>query len=228
MRYHITQSGLPAECHATVRACPLGGDHYEDKVEALQAAVHLALKPVVVQEKDVFDRMSEASNTRKSDVIDRLSKDRDYRVRQAIANNPNTDWVTLSNMVAGETNKEVLFSLAGAENLSYRDLNVLSFSEDADVRAAIAGRSDLSDANQATAYRDRASKVRVAYARNRNVDSSHLFVLALDESPDVRLAVARNPATPVYLLKKLMGTEEPSTKIRLNARTTLHSLGKRR
>lgn len=223
MRYHITKNGLPAECHATVRACPLDGDHYDDKVEALQAAVHLALEPVIVQDQDVFDRITEAIRAKDTATIDRLRKDADYRVRQAIARNPDTDWVTISNMIASETNKEVLTALAEAHNLSGRDAADFFYSKEVEIRAAVAGRSDLSAVSKSAGFRDRSPKVRAAYARGRNADPLHLFILSNDESSDVRLAVARNLSTPGYILETLMSKDEKNNKIRMNARVTLHN-----
>lgn len=37
-RYHLNKDGLPAICKAHSRPCPIGGDHYDSKSEALQAA----------------------------------------------------------------------------------------------------------------------------------------------------------------------------------------------
>lgn len=39
VKYHITKSGKAAECGATVRVCPLGGEHYDSMREAALAAV---------------------------------------------------------------------------------------------------------------------------------------------------------------------------------------------
>lgn len=37
-KFHVTKSGKAAECGATKRACPLGGEHYDSMREAAQAA----------------------------------------------------------------------------------------------------------------------------------------------------------------------------------------------
>lgn len=37
-KYHINKEGLPAVCRASKNPCPMGGEHYESKLDALAAA----------------------------------------------------------------------------------------------------------------------------------------------------------------------------------------------
>ena len=37
-RYHLNGKGEPAECHAVMKPCPLGGDHYDSQQAAAEAA----------------------------------------------------------------------------------------------------------------------------------------------------------------------------------------------
>ena len=37
-RYHINSAGKSAQCHADLRGCPLGGDHYDSEEDAAMAS----------------------------------------------------------------------------------------------------------------------------------------------------------------------------------------------
>lgn len=62
-KYHVSSSGKAAICTATVRACPLGGQHF-DSLEQAQFAADLkskgqAPKPVVTPTVTTFPRVDE-------------------------------------------------------------------------------------------------------------------------------------------------------------------------
>jgi len=58
-KYHISSSGAPAPCHATVKACPLGGEneHFESKEQAFEYIENKAKF-----EKDAQKRVSDYLN----------------------------------------------------------------------------------------------------------------------------------------------------------------------
>ena len=48
-KYHLNKEGLPAVCKAHARPCPIGGDHFESKAEALEAA-----EALLQEEEELF------------------------------------------------------------------------------------------------------------------------------------------------------------------------------
>lgn len=48
-KYHLNKDGLPAVCKAHVKPCPIGGEHFESKAEALEAA-----EDMLAEEEELF------------------------------------------------------------------------------------------------------------------------------------------------------------------------------
>ena len=48
MSYHIAKNGKPAQCNASERTCPLGGQHFESQRQAMEAVNELDVRPLVI------------------------------------------------------------------------------------------------------------------------------------------------------------------------------------
>lgn len=54
-KYHISKDGFPAVCNAHHRPCPIGGDHFDSKAEALEAA-----EALLEEEEELFNSHKKA------------------------------------------------------------------------------------------------------------------------------------------------------------------------
>jgi hypothetical protein len=65
-RFHISKAGDPEPCTATVRACPLGGEHFASPHEAAQHAMALAMAPTHWVKFDPMDAVEASVPTMKA------------------------------------------------------------------------------------------------------------------------------------------------------------------
>lgn len=114
------------------------------------------------------------------------------------------------------------YVLAGAQEISMIDLEVLSRHEDFYVRRRVADRKRVTPEILEALASDPSPAVRSAVALNPQTSMNLLLDLLIDPSNDVRYCMAENHSLPKSLLEALAKDSNPY--VQLRAQTTLSHL----
>lgn len=101
------------------------------------------------------------------------------------------------------------YLIAGSPQVASQQLNALSRSKEAKVRARVAEHSATPLKALARLLQDESAEVRLSLSYNDSLPNIFLAQLASDENPDVRWALAENFLLPIHILEFLANDENP-------------------
>lgn len=138
----------------------------------------------------VREAVAQNPNTSQEDIA-ALLKDNNIHVFVA-AETPDISPESLSRFTKDDVRWKVREAIAESPNTSQEDLSFLARDEDERVRRAVAANTNTSQEDLSFLARDKDDLVRIAVARNPNTSQKVLSVLAEDEREDVCVAVAQS------------------------------------
>ena len=151
------------------------------------------------------------------EMFEELAEDKDWEVREGVANNPSTPVEVLMKL-AEDKNGNVRYELARNPNACVEILRKLADDKDWDVRCQVAhNRSTPAEILMKLAD-DKDLNVRYEVAMNPNTPAEVLMKLAEDKEWDVRIGVAANSHTPVEVLRKLAEDKDKYVKMEAEKR----------
>jgi len=187
-----------------------------------------------------------ARETEDLNLIDEFVKDDAYKVRLALANNPNISEDVLDSIISNEWNQEqllhdsstlpiVLRKIYNEYNTHYnrKDLaqhhntpsDILSeiWKTERGLRGVILMNPNVSTELLWYAVNSENPHERSAVPFNSSATEDMLIKLSEDTDPEVLAAVASSPSTPIEILQKL--AQDADAGVRISAKMTLRDLG---
>ena len=147
------------------------------------------------------------SNNASPEMIEELTKDKDWRTRATVAKNPNTP-VDILMRLAEDEDGNVRYEVAYNPNTPAEALRRLADDEDSRVKREVASNPKTPIEALRKLAGDENYNVRYEVARNSRTPAEALKYLAEDEDKYLREEVAYHPNTPAEALKYLAEDED--------------------
>ena len=199
--YHITEEG-PKPCKARVRACPIGGEHFESYSQAEEE--FQKKKPLFSRIVPADDRIVRAYHLVLSNLRGGTRYDRKQLALKLTAERYH---LPISELKALTEAKDKISSLEKPTFINAEKI------------------TEINDPNVSSTERglfvyDPSSEVRKALAKSDLIDDDSAYILKYDKREDVRISLAGNVWIPEELLMDLW-KNDLSHNVREKARGTL-------